>query len=46
MLLHGFTAEQLAELARAGFAATSTERVVGGAQTVEVIKLKIRALGG
>ena len=51
MLLHGFTAEQLAELVRAGFAAASTERVVGGAQTFEVTRLKIteagqRALGG
>jgi hypothetical protein len=36
MLLHGFTAEQLAELVRVGFAATTIERVVGGAQTVEV----------
>lgn len=51
MLLHGFTAEQLAELVRVGFAATTIERVVGGAQTVEVTRLKIteagqRALGG
>jgi hypothetical protein len=49
MLLHGFTAEQLAELVRV--AATTIERVVGGAQTVEVTRLKIteagqRALGG
>jgi hypothetical protein len=29
MLLHGFTAEQLAELVRVGFAATTIERVVG-----------------
>jgi hypothetical protein len=51
MLLRGFTAEQLAELVRVGFAATTIERVVGGAQTVEVTRLKIteagqRALGG
>jgi hypothetical protein len=51
MLLHGFTAEQLAELVDVGFAATTIERVGGGAQTVEVAKLKIteagqRALGG
>ena len=29
MLLHGFTTEQLADLVRAGFAATTIERVVG-----------------
>jgi hypothetical protein len=51
MLLHGFTAEQLAELVRLGFAATTTERMVGGAQTSEVEIYKIteagqRALGG
>jgi hypothetical protein len=51
MLLHGFTAAQLAELVRVGFAATTIERVVGVAQTVEVTRLKItevgqRALGG
>jgi hypothetical protein len=51
MLLHGFTAEQLAELVHVGFAATTIERVGGGAQTVEVARLKIteagqRALGG
>ena len=41
MLLHGFTTEQLADLVRAGFAATTIERVVGSAQTVEVTRLKI-----
>jgi hypothetical protein len=51
MLLHGFTAEQLTESVRVGFVATTTERAVGGAQMVEVTKLKIteagqRALGG
>jgi hypothetical protein len=35
MLLHGFTAEQLAELVRIGFAATTIERVVGGAQRLK-----------
>jgi hypothetical protein len=51
MLLHGFTAEQLAELVHVGFAATTIERAVGGAQTPEVEIYKIteagqRALGG
>jgi hypothetical protein len=51
MLLHGFTAEQLAELVHVGFADTTIQRVGGGAQTVEVARLKIteagqRALGG
>jgi hypothetical protein len=45
MLLHGFTADQLAELVRAGFVATTVECVVGGAQTVEVIRLKITEAG-
>jgi hypothetical protein len=51
MVLHGFTAEQLAELVHVGFAATTIERAVGGAQTPEVEIYKIteagqRALGG
>jgi hypothetical protein len=48
MLLHSFSAEQLAELVRAGFAATTTERMVGGAQEVEIYKITEagqRALG-
>ena len=45
MLLHGFTTEQLADLVRAGFAATTIERVVGSAQTVEVTRLKITEEG-
>jgi hypothetical protein len=45
MLLHGFTADQLAELVRVGFAATAIERVVGSAQTVEVTRLKITEEG-
>ena len=35
----------MAELVRIGFAATTIERVVGGAQTVEVIRLKITEAG-
>jgi hypothetical protein len=51
MGLHGFTAEQLSELVRVGFASTTIERVVGSAQTDEVTRFKIteagqRALGG
>jgi len=52
MRMHGFTADQLAELVRVGFAATTTERVVGEwRQPLEVKRLKIteagdRALGG
>jgi hypothetical protein len=52
MRMHGFTADQLADLVRVGFAATTTERVVGEwRQSLEVKKLRIteagdRALGG
>ena len=46
MLLHGFRAEQLAELVRAGFADTIIERAVGGAQTVwKISEAGRRALG-
>jgi hypothetical protein len=52
MRMHGFTTDQLAELVRAGFAATTTERVVSEwRQPLEVKMLRItqagdRALGG
>jgi hypothetical protein len=52
MRIHGFTADQLAELVRVGFATVTTERVTGAwRQPHEVIRLKItevgdRALGG
>jgi hypothetical protein len=51
MLLHGFTADQVAELVRDGFAATTVERVVGGLRPSEVTRSKIteagqRAVGG
>ena len=42
---HGFTAHQLARLVRFGFAAKTTERVVGGGQTFEVARLKITEAG-
>jgi acyl-CoA synthetase (AMP-forming)/AMP-acid ligase II len=45
MLLHGFTADQLAELVRAGFIAPTIERAVGGAQTSEVASFKITEAG-
>jgi hypothetical protein len=50
MHMHGFTAYELAALVRVGYAATTTERVVGD-QPLEVKRLKIteagdRALGG
>jgi hypothetical protein len=52
MRIHGFTADQLAELVRIGLVATTNERVVGEwRQPLEVKRLKIteagdRALGG
>jgi hypothetical protein len=52
MRMHGFTTYQLAELVRAGFAAATSERVVGEwQQPLEVKRLTIteagdRALGG
>lgn len=36
MLAHGFTAEQMAELVRAGLATATAERDVAGGRTVEV----------
>jgi hypothetical protein len=44
--MHGFTADQLAELVRAGFAATTTERTLGEwQQPLEVKRLKITEAG-
>jgi len=46
MRMHGFTADQLAELVRAGFAATTTERMLGEwRQPLEVKRLKITEAG-
>ena len=42
MCAHGFTLDQLTELVRLGIAAKTTERVVSGLQTFEVVTLKIR----
>ena len=46
MRMHGFTADQLAELVRLGFAATTTESAVGEwRQPLEVKRLKITEAG-
>jgi len=46
MRMHGFTADQLAELVRAGFANTTTERTLGEwRQPLEVKRLKITEAG-
>jgi hypothetical protein len=45
MLAHGFTADQLTKLVRLGIAAKTTERVVSGLQTFEVVRLKISEAG-
>ena len=46
MSVHGFTADQLAELVRIGFAAKITERVLGGVgQALEVERFKIAEEG-
>ena len=44
--MHGFTVDQLAELVQVGFAATTTERLVGEwRQPLEVKRLKITQAG-
>jgi hypothetical protein len=46
MRMHGFTADQLTELVRVGFAAAITERTVGeGRQPLEVKRFKITEAG-
>jgi hypothetical protein len=49
MRMHGFTADQLAELVRAGFAATTTERMLGEwrqpLETLKITEAGDRALG-
>jgi len=46
MRMHGFTADELAELVRAGFAATATERTLGEwRQPLEVKRFKITEAG-
>jgi hypothetical protein len=43
MLAHGFTIEQMVELARAGLATVQAERVVAGGKSIEVARAKITA---
>jgi hypothetical protein len=46
MRMHGFTADQLAELVRLGFAATTTEHMIGEwRQPLEVKRLKCSSQG-
>ena len=46
MRMHGFTADQLTELVRVGFAVTTIERVIGERrQPLEVKRLKITEAG-
>jgi hypothetical protein len=46
MRMHGFTADELEELVRPGFAATATERTLGEwRQPLEVKKFKITEAG-
>jgi len=46
MRMHGFTADQLAELVRIGFVATTTERVIDEwRRPLEVKRLKITEAG-
>jgi hypothetical protein len=46
MRMHGFTADQLAELVRAGFAAAAIERTLGEwRQPLEVKRFKITEAG-
>jgi hypothetical protein len=50
MLAHGFTVELMVALVRAGLAEVTTDHVVAGARTMEVLRLRIteegqRALG-
>ena len=45
MLAHGFTVYQLAELVRAGLATATAERVMAGARSIEVARLRITEAG-
>jgi hypothetical protein len=45
MLAHGFNKSQLTELVHLGFAAVTTERLVGNGQTFEVVRFKITDAG-
>jgi hypothetical protein len=41
MLAHGFTAEMLVDLVRAGLATAKAERVVAAGRTIEVARVRI-----
>jgi membrane carboxypeptidase/penicillin-binding protein PbpC len=45
MLAHGFTIDMLVELARAGLATATSERVVAGGRTIEVARVRITGAG-
>ena len=45
MLMHGFTTDQLAELARIGLIVKTTERVVSSGQRSEVKRFKLTEAG-
>jgi hypothetical protein len=45
MLAHGFGVELLAELVRAGLATAAPERIVAGARTIEVTRVRIADAG-
>jgi hypothetical protein len=45
MLAHGFTIPLLVELIQAGLASTTTDRVVAGGRTLNVVRLKITDAG-
>jgi hypothetical protein len=45
MFARGFTVEQLVELVHAGLATTNGERMVMGARTIEVTRVRITEAG-
>jgi len=45
MLAHGFTIPLLVELIHAGLASATTDRVVAGGRTLNVVRLKITGVG-
>jgi hypothetical protein len=44
-LVHGFTVGQMVELVRAGLATAAPERIVAGARTIEVTRVRIADAG-
>jgi hypothetical protein len=45
MIAHGFTVQQMVDLARAGLATAKTERVVAGGRTMQVAQVRITEAG-